>query len=260
VPTLAELTWPEAERALRAAAVAILPVGSIEQHGPHLPLDTDAAIAEAFATRLADALGERAVLCPPVRYGLSEHHLAFAGTVTVGIDAYLSMLTDVVAGLGRLGPRRVLIVNGHAGNIDALRLVARRARYEHGLLVAHLMWLNLARDEIGKWARSPRYGHACEIETSIAMALMPDRVRLDALPAPAELPSFEPLSDPPAPMVDEPIRTPEWTRSGALGDPRLASREAGEAIVDVVHRRSVEFANRFVERAVEADVEEQVLA
>jgi len=250
MPTLAELTWPEAEQALRRAAVAILPVGSIEQHGPHLPLDTDAAIAEALAARLADALGERAVLCPPVRYGLSEHHLAFAGTVTVGVSSYLAMLEDIVAGLGL---RRVLIVNGHAGNIDALRLVCRQARSEHGLLVAHLMWLQLARDEIRKWARSPRFGHACEIETSIAMALMPDRVRMDALPEPAELPSFEELSDPPAPMVDEPTRTHEWTRSGALGDPRQASREAGVAIVDVVHRRSVEFAQRFIERSVSAE-------
>ena len=257
MPTLAELTWPEAELALQQAKVAILPVGSIEQHGPHLPLDTDAAVAEAFATKLADALGDQAVLAPPVRYGLSEHHLAFAGTVTVGVNAYLAMLGDVVAGLGRLGLRRILIVNGHAGNIDALRLVGRQAR-QQGLLVAHLMWLQLARDEIRTWARSERFGHACEIETSIAMALLPGRVRMDALPEPAELPSFEPLSDPPAPMVDEPIRTHEWTRSGALGDPRLASVEAGRAIVDVVHRRSVEFAQRFAERAVADDPLERI--
>jgi creatinine amidohydrolase len=250
MPALCDLTWPEAEQALRRADLAILPVGSIEQHGPHLPLDTDAAVAEALAARLADELGEQAVLCPPIRYGLSEHHLAFAGTVTVGISSYLAVVGDVVAGLGRSGLRRLLIVNGHAGNIDALRLVARRARHEHGMLVAHLMWLALARDEIRERAVSPRFGHACEIETSLALALFPDRVRLDALPEPAELPSFEPLSDPPAPMVDEPVPTDEWTRSGALGDPRQASRAAGEAIVAAVHRRSVQFARRFAVRDV----------
>lgn len=80
---LARMTTEDAARALDTARLAILPVGSLEQHGPHLTLDTDSAVAEAFARRIASELGEDAVLCPTIGYGLSEHHLGFAGTLTL---------------------------------------------------------------------------------------------------------------------------------------------------------------------------------
>jgi creatinine amidohydrolase/Fe(II)-dependent formamide hydrolase-like protein len=83
MPELAHLTWPEAKDAVAAARLALVPVGSCEQHGPHLTLDTDSAIAKAFARRLAADLAGLAVLCPQLGYGLSEHHLAFPGTLTL---------------------------------------------------------------------------------------------------------------------------------------------------------------------------------
>ena len=141
---LARLTWRDAEAALARARLALVPVGSLEQHGPHLTLDTDLAVAEAFAQRLDVELGDDALLCPPLPYGLSEHHLAFPGTITLRPDTFIGVLLDLVESLAHWGLRRVLVVNGHGGNIDALRLVSGQARRDHGSLVAAVMWARLA--------------------------------------------------------------------------------------------------------------------
>jgi creatinine amidohydrolase len=242
---LARLTWPAAEEALTRARLALLPVGSLEQHGPHLALDTDLAVADALAGRLEKDLGDAALRCPAVHYGLSEHHLGFPGTITLRPDTLAALVLDVVESLAHWGVRRVLVVNGHGGNIDALRLVSRRARRDHGSLVAALMWSQLAADEIATRVTSRTYGHACEVETSVAMVLAPDRVFRDRITGPAGRRSMDPLTDPPRALVDQAVWMDEWTSDGALGDPRLASDELGEAVVGVAHRRAVEFARRF---------------
>jgi creatinine amidohydrolase len=242
---LARLTWPDAEKALALAPLALLPVGSLEQHGPHLALDTDLAVAEAFAGRLEHDLGDASLLCPAVPYGLSEHHLGFAGTLTLRPDTLVALVLDIVESLAHWGVRRVLVVNGHGGNIDALRLVSRRARRDRSSLVASVMWAQLAADEISARAGSSTYGHACEVETSVAMVLGTDRVFADRIVGPAGRRSPDPLTDPPGARVDQAVWMDEWTSDGALGDPRLASEELGRAVVDVAYRRALEFARRF---------------
>lgn len=242
---LAELTWEEAAAAFERARLALLPVGSLEQHGPHLALDTDLAVAEALARRLEQDLGEPALLCPAVHYGLSEHHLPFPGTITLRPDTLAGLVLDVIESLAHWGIRRVLVVNGHGGNIDALRLVSRRARRDHGSLVAAVMWARLADDEISSRVTSAVYGHACEVETSVAMVLAPDRVRPERIAAPGDRRSADPLTDPPRARVDQAVWMDEWTSDGALGDPRLASDDFGRAVVDTAHRRALEFARRF---------------
>lgn len=247
---LARLTWPDAAEALARARLALLPVGSLEQHGPHLALDTDLAVADAFARRLEADLGDEALLCPPMHYGLSEHHMGFAGTITLRPDTLMALVLDVAESLARWDLRRVLVVNGHGGNIDALRLVSRRARRDHGTLVAALMWAQLASDEISARAASRSYGHACEIETSVVMTLAPDRVFPERIAGPAGRRSAEPLTDPPRALVDQAVWMDEWSSDGALGDPRLASAELGEAVVGVAYDRTVEFARRFAAAAL----------
>ena len=110
------MTWRDAKAAFATARVAIVPVGSTEQHGPHLTLDTDSAIAEAFARKIGEALGDAAILCPTINLGMSEHHLAFAGTLTLRAPTLLGLIADVVESLAHHGLRRVLLVNGHGGN------------------------------------------------------------------------------------------------------------------------------------------------
>lgn len=250
MPELARLTSTEAEEAIRAARVAIVPVGSLEQHGPHLTLDTDMAVAQALAERLQSDLGEQAVLCPPVTYGLSEHHMGFPGTMTLTPATFLAVFEDIVDSLAIRGLRRVLVINGHGGNIDALRLVSRSARRDHGSLVASIMWATLANSEIADRARSPQYGHACEIETSVVMDLAPDRVRHDRIESPGGRRSADPLTDPPRGLVDQAVWMEEWSDDGALGDPSLASAEIGKELVEIIHERAVSFARRLAERAL----------
>jgi creatinine amidohydrolase len=242
MPELARLTWPEAEEALKRARLGLVPVGSCEQHGPHLTLDTDIAIAAAFARRLADELGDLALLCPPLGYGLSEHHLGFPGTLTLRPATFAGFLADVVESLAHWGIRRVLVVNGHGGNIDAIRLAARAARRDHGSLVAGMMWAQLAAEEVARQAKTERYGHACEIETSVAMILAPDSLHADRIvePRPAAEPSA--LTDPPGAQVDRPRWFHELTENGALGDPRLASEEIGVAVVAAALEPALAFA------------------
>jgi creatinine amidohydrolase len=245
---LAALTTQQARGAQAQAHVAILPVGAIEQHGPHLSVATDARIAEEFAARLADALGRDALLCPLVPYGLSEHHEAFAGTVTLSPPAFISLMLDLVASLHRQGLPRVIIVNGHGGNIDALNLVVRRARTEVGVPVASVMWARLARDVCAEAAAGDAYGHACELETSVAMVLAPDCVRPERIRAPEPRPAAEPLSAPPAAYVDVAASFDELTTDGVYGDPTQASRELGERIVAVALERATAFATRFMQK------------
>ena len=247
MPELARLTWPEAEAALEHVRLALVPVGSCEQHGPHLTLDTDSAIASALALRLAGDLGELAVLCPTLGYGLSEHHLAFPGTLTLRPATFTGFIADVVESLAHWGIGRVLVVNGHGGNVDAIRLAGRAARRDHGSLVAGVMWSQLAADESARRAQSDRYGHACEIETSVAMVLAPGSLHADRIAAPRPAGGPDALTDPPRALVDRPTWFRDWTENGALGDPRLASEEIGDAVVEVAYRRALDFARTFAD-------------
>jgi creatinine amidohydrolase len=247
MPELACLTWPEAKDAVAVARLALVPVGSCEQHGPHLTLDTDSAIATAFARRLTDDLGSLAVLCPPLGYGLSEHHLAFPGTLTLRPATFAGFLADVVESLAHWGIRRVLVVNGHGGNVDAIRLAARAARRDHGALVAGVMWAQIAADEAARHARSDRYGHACEIETSVAMVLAPASLHADRIAEPAPVGRPDAFTDPPGAGVDRPVGFEELTANGALGDPRQASDEIGAAVVGTAYERALAFARQLAD-------------
>lgn len=244
---LSRLTWSDAEQALAVAKVAIVPVGSLEQHGPHLALDTDLAVAEALARRLDSDLGQEALLCPSIPYGLSEHHMGFPGTLTLRPDTFTGLILDVVESLAHWGLRRVLVVNGHGGNIDALRLVSRRARRDMESRVAAVMWAQLAAEEIAARVKSTSYGHACEVETSVVMALAPNRLFSDRIAEPKGRRSLGPATDPPRAVVDQAVWMEEWTDDGALGNPRMASVEFGHTVVEIAYRRMIEFTRAFAE-------------
>jgi creatinine amidohydrolase len=242
------MTWRDAKAAFATARVALVPVGSTEQHGPHMTLDTDSAIAEAFARRLGDALDADAILCPAIRLGMSEHHLAFAGSLSLRAPTLLGLVQDVVESLAHHGLRRVLLVNGHGGNQDALRLAARQAARDTTSEVAALMWAGLAADLIAERAATSFHSHACDIETSVALAIAPQVVLADRIEAPTP-PSPEALAQPRS-RYDFPVPFEQWTANGAIGDPRLATKELGEEIVALALDRALEFARRFIGRTV----------
>lgn len=246
-PELARLTWRDAEAALRRARVALIPVGATEQHGPHMTLDTDTAIAEAFTRRIAGALGEDAIIGPTLSMGMSEHHLAFAGTMNLRAQTLMSLVHDVVASFVQNGVCKVILVNGHGGNIDPLRLVAREAGRDGTAEVASLMWAILAADLIYERAATPFHSHACDIETSVALAIAPHVVLPERIEAPAPVTGTVPLAEPRS-RYDIPVPFEHWTTNGAIGDPRLATKELGEEIVALALSRALEFARRFIGR------------
>ena len=243
---LSRLTTQEVEQAAARIDVAILPIGATEQHGPHLELRTDIAIAEALSRRVADAYEGGALLLPPFAVGCSEHHLAFAGTLSLRPSTLLAVLADILASVKLLGITRVLILNGHGGNTDIARIAAREARSELGMQVAHIMWGQLLIDRTSEvFEPGLRYHHACEVETSIAAACDSGLLRPDQLRKPPGQAPLDGWTDAPRPMVDLPAPFDELSPSGTLGDPTRMDAAWGGELVETFVERTVSFLESF---------------
>ncbi len=227
------LTGPELKSLAERDALPVLPIGSLEQHGPHLPVWTDSFIAHAMCIAAAErATDIPAIVLPPLWTGLSEHHLPFGGTITLDHATLHAVLRCVVRSLQAQGFSRLLIVNGHGGNIDPLAVSVRELAHEFGVPVVVTTWPNVAPVEIAK-ALTTQGGimHACEGETALWLALDPGQVRMDKIEeaaggnagvqAPAGYSRFYSFAE----------RAP---RTGMKGDPRAATAEKGQAMLDAV--------------------------
>lgn len=217
--------WPELEEMIRAGArTAILALGSIEQHGPHLPLGTDRWIADALARGLA-ARRPEALAIPAVAVGCAEEHLDFAGTLHVSPETLESLIGDLLDSLSHHGIERVFAFTAHGGNVDALRamaprLVARAApmdlRIETDLRVGAMQSEAVAHASLDPLAAGP---HAGEYETSLVAWLRPGRVR-------EPRPSGRLVATGEAQALFYPSLRPH-AASGVLGDPSRASAARG---------------------------------
>ena len=203
-------TWPDVAAADRR--VLLLPTGSLEQHGPHLPLATDTLVAEGVAARVHAARPDVG-LAPAVPFGASGEHEGFPGTVSIGTDALCNVVVEIVRYSAADWPT-VVVVNGHGGNADALRQAAELCRYEgRRLEVVHL---GLAGMD----------AHAGRAETSMLLHLHPDLVRLDRAEAGATAPMAELLPQ----LRAGGVRA--VSPNGVLGDPAGAHAEEGAGWVD----------------------------
>ena len=119
---LDEMIHPEVKELLPKVEIAVVPVGSCEQHGPNTTYNTDTARAYSFCKLLGEHYGEKLLICPPVTYGISTHHMAFAGTITLRPETYIEMLKDIAIALHKHGIKRILYVNGHGGNSSSLNV------------------------------------------------------------------------------------------------------------------------------------------
>jgi creatinine amidohydrolase len=169
---------------LAAQTVAVLPVGAVEQHGPHLPLSVDTALADGI---LAAALPQVAadvplLVLPTQSIGLSLEHQDYAGTLGLSPATLLALWTELGACVARAGIRKLLIFNAHGGNVSSMDIVARQLRMQCGLLVYHCSWFNLPQPKGVNEAFSAhehRFGvHGGETETSMMLHLAPDLVRM----------------------------------------------------------------------------------
>ena len=241
---LAELTWPQVAELAANDAVVLVPVGTVEQHGPHLPLDTDNRIAEGFAQRAANSAAPgTAIVAPTVPFGLSEHLADFPGAVYHTTATFIAVLAEIYCSFARSGFRRILAVNGHGSNVAPLDLASREALFRHPEhLFASVSWWELGdvRDVgVGRGPASTA-SHACAFETSLIMALSPELVHVDRLEAGQEFPTSphvwrDTLGRSPNASAKRPIHLTEpwsgWSDNGVRGDPRDATAELGEAML-----------------------------
>lgn len=242
---LAHLTWPEARAMLDENPLVILPVGSTEAHGPHLPLDVDTHQVGHVATLVAERTG--ALVAPTLPYGYATMWMEFPGTMTLQADTFQQVLFELVSSLLEHF-RRVMILNGHRPNNTSVDVAARRAidalppeseakvtavsYWEPGALRVHA----LRKSKVGGM------GHACELETSFQLATRPELVQMDTL---ADV--RPPLAGWDLVAPGEPARTygrwpaPSAEHPAIFGDPTVASAESGKAFLDAVVEALVEF-------------------
>jgi len=245
-------TWPELGEVAKKQPVVILPIGSVEDHGPHLPLDTDNFLIWSICEAAAERAAGEILLLPQMPYGFETHHMDFPGTIDIGMEHLLNFVLDITKSIARHGFQRILIADGHGSNMPILELVARRTILETDSLCATFIWPSLAIQAIRKVRQSERGGmaHACELETSVYLHLDRNRVQMDKASKEIELPQSEfmwldLLEGSPVLLMDH------WTRfskSGVVGDPTLATAEKGriifEAVVEALLRLVREFKNR----------------
>lgn len=218
----------------------IIPLGALEQHGPHLPLDTDALIAEAVAERVAQRAGE-CVVSPCIPIGASSHHLAFPGTASLSNETLRSVLAEVIQTLLSHGFRGAYLVTGHAGNVGAMAAaIAELGPAEQSLVVSFDDWPaqrdavhRVAEEQLGM-DREVVGTHGGHFETSILLAIAPDRVDM----ASAVAGHVGPAASASAKLRSEGMAA--LSPVGIIGDPRGATAEAGEAYLDALANLVVE--------------------
>lgn len=235
----ATATWPEVQDKIAGKAVAVVGIGALEQHGPHLPLATDTMIAADVARRLAQDLD--GLLLPPLPFGDAWNNEGFAGTLSLSPETVQAVFVDLGRGLARSGVRGLIVVNGHFGNREPVARAARQLKQEIGFPVLYLDYPGLERlaSEIcvSKPA-APTFYHADEVETSMVLALHPETVRMAA--ARPEYPQF------PATYGSESIMLDSFCASGVFGDPTAATADKGERLLDGIAGECLKLARLFV--------------
>lgn len=222
---------------LRAAAgrdaIVILPVGSIEQHGPHLPVEVDSLLGEEVALRTARKLvagGTEALVLPNLWTGVSEHHMSFGGTITLDLPTFLAVIEQIVKSVLRHGFRRIALLNGHGGNENALRSLTDELTPRYRAPIVEFTYWYAAAEAIGaELETQANVLHACEAETAMMMALRPELVAQSRIGlAKSNL------------APDLPAGIYRWrtlgavSASGVVGHPEAASPEKGRRLLEAI--------------------------
>jgi creatinine amidohydrolase len=227
-------TWEELEQLAEASSLVVLPCGATEQHGPAMTVDTDSRIAEKITIAAAEKVwaehGVRALVLPTLHYGVSAHHTAYAGTITIDPQIYVSVVCEVLTGVVDHGFRKIAVVSGHGGNIPALEVACRHVADEYRHLPVRISldrmsqvppWFQEIIEELPD--EGGVRGHADLIETSLMLADRTEKVRRDRIRKPKLKVDREP---------DWEWLTHELTDNGVIGDPTQADAELGQRIWD----------------------------
>lgn len=246
-----ELSVPEIETLDRDSTILLLPLGSVEQHGRHLPVGTDTMLASAVSLAACKRLPGRSAVLPSPWYGFSPHHMRFQGTLTLRATTLLSIVEDIVQSAVAHGFKRVVLVNGHGGNIGLVDVLSSTLGHQHygRARIAGITYFQLAREAIASLRISAPggMGHACEFETAMMQHLRPELVAIEKAQVTYPDPGSKYLST--DLLSRSPVRAyhdfGDLSSSGTLGDPSLASAEAGGKFHDVVVDELVRFIEDF---------------
>jgi creatinine amidohydrolase/Fe(II)-dependent formamide hydrolase-like protein len=239
--TLGDLTFPEVSRRLREASILCLPIGAIEQHGAHLPLNTDVIVAEELTRRIVARWGDELDLwqLPTIAISLSREHDWAPGTLSLSVHGFVTLLRDMAQHIVRALPARNLaIVNGHGGNRGVLDNLIHELSGDFALNACVIHPFDLSKVETQ--AAIPDV-HGGKDETSVMLALVPQLVRSELITPPARPPDTEAIA---ALVFDRGVSFP-WrtddarlTTTGTIGEAHAASPELGQAIIDSVVEES----------------------
>ncbi len=241
----AEMTAPEIRRIDRQRVVVVAPVAACEQHSDHLPVATDTILVTAVAEAAEQQATQALLLLPTLWLGASHHHLRFGGTLSVPVETHVALLREFFKPILDDGFSRLLVLNGHGGNIDTMQTALRsiQPNYPRCLLAAASYW-DLAQSELAALADGPRklMGHACEFETSMMLALRPDLVRNHLIrdDIEPEIAAFRGL------FLAHDMR--QRTDHGAVGYCQLATAEKGEKMVAAAAARVVQVVHALLQQ------------
>jgi creatinine amidohydrolase len=242
---LEHMTSPDVREAAEKGLIAILPIGSIEVHGPHMPTGTDSITAHEIARRACEK--EEAVVLPPLYYAYVPENRHFSGTVSLTAKTLLTLLEEVCDETARNGFKKILIVNGHGGNNAVLRVFLRDSltkKKDYTLYAMIEPWAPI-NELAAKLSEGRTFGHACEVETSIGLYLFGDHVKMGNVKREARLGGTG---------LPKGIETPlDWQAYAIdlyIGDPRHATKEKGKILVD----KMIEFLADAI-RAIENETE-----
>jgi len=223
---LAHATWPEVD-AFPRSGVVLIPTGSLEQHGPHLPLFTDTLLVTAVAERVERALSGRVLLTPTLWLGASGHHLAFPGSLNNAMASYMESLASVIRSLTPHGFHKFYVLNGHGGNTSPNDVALRQIKEANrNLSIGHAAYCDFGGGIAAETLEGPlkQIAHACEEETSLMLHVHPELVRLDRLRDDGL------TSEPPLKGMTHMFE--EITEQGSYGYATYATAEKGRKIFD----------------------------
>lgn len=258
----AEMTWPEIKQAVKEKRLAVVPVGVIEQHGYHLPVDTDLLLVTEVCMRAAVETPGRAVVIPPVNHGYSPHQMDFPGVISIGAETFIRYVTDVCNSLAHQGFAKILVVNGHGSNAPLLQVATKQTMLQYpDVLCTSVSYWDLqpvieAAERIRESANPGGMNHACEFETSLYLAARGELVQMDK--AVRDLDKYEMGKYFWLDIVGRgegrpTVTIPYWStisETGVLGDPTGATPEKGRELFRAAVEGLVEYIDIFRKRQV----------
>ncbi|MCX8205411.1 MAG: creatininase family protein [Candidatus Nezhaarchaeota archaeon] len=243
---LAEMSWDQVKDLLAKTDVVLVPVGSLEQHGLHLPLETDTILASEVARRAA--VKAEVALAPTIPFGFSVEHMNFPGTISLSPETLMRVIEDVSRSLIHHGFKKIFFINGHGGNVGVLTAAIQSLKGEFEAVFGLINIWELAMSEFQELRESEpgKMGHADEFETSLLLRVDASKVRIDEMKIEQRSKFSTALSLDPFILTDKvrvAWRAEEFSRTGVIGDPSKATWEKGEKLLNSIVENLVKFLN-----------------